>query len=81
MICAAEHTAWVERIHAVFFHQGAPAAGRGRAAHRNAGLAALRGGPPGTPPVPGRAAAGGHRPWTCSPPVEARMDTLRRQVA
>jgi hypothetical protein len=23
----AEHTAWVQRIHAVFFHQGAPALG------------------------------------------------------
>ena len=23
----AEHTAWVQRIHAVFFHQGAPGAG------------------------------------------------------
>jgi hypothetical protein len=24
-----EHTAWVQRIHAVFFHQGAPALGEG----------------------------------------------------
>ena len=27
-----EHTAWVQRIHAVFFHQGAPALGDGRCA-------------------------------------------------
>src|SRR6202035_1036493 len=25
----AEHTAWVQRIHAVLFHQGAPAMGEG----------------------------------------------------
>jgi transposase len=25
----AEHTAWVQRVHAVFFHQGAPALGDG----------------------------------------------------
>jgi hypothetical protein len=25
----AEHTAWVQRIHAVLFHQGAPALGEG----------------------------------------------------
>jgi transposase len=25
----AAHTAWVQRIHAVFFHQGAPALGDG----------------------------------------------------
>jgi hypothetical protein len=27
-----EHTAWVQRIHAVFFHQGAPAWARARCA-------------------------------------------------
>ena len=36
-----EHTAWVQRIHAVFFHQGAPALGEG-ALRTEAGLAALR---------------------------------------
>ena len=62
---AAEHTARVQRIRAVFFHQGAPPAGRGRAAHR-AGLAALRAAaaahlsPPGSCRSP--------PPWTCSPP-------------
>ena len=55
----AEHTAWVQRIHAVLFHQGAPAAGRGRAAHR-AGPGRAAGGR-------GRAAC--PRPGSCrSPP-------------
>jgi transposase len=37
----AEHTAWVQRIHAVFFHQGAPALGEG-VLRTEQGLAALR---------------------------------------
>src|SRR5207247_1522978 len=37
----AEHTAWVQRIHAVLFHQGAPALGQG-ARRGEQGLAALR---------------------------------------
>jgi transposase len=37
----AEHTAWVQRIHAVFFHQGAPALGEG-ALRTGQGLAALQ---------------------------------------
>ena len=37
----AEHTAWVQRIHAVFFHQGAPALGDG-ALRTEKDLAALR---------------------------------------
>ena len=36
-----EHTAWVQRIHAVFFHQGAPALGEG-ALRTEQALAALR---------------------------------------
>ena len=36
-----EHTAWVQRIHAVLFHQGAPALGEG-ALRTEQGLAALR---------------------------------------
>src|SRR5216683_2926676 len=36
-----EHTAWIQRIHAVFFHQGAPALGEG-ALRTEAALAALR---------------------------------------
>src|SRR5689334_21359800 len=53
----AEHTAWVQRIHAVLFHQGAP--GRGRTAQR-AGPGRAAGGCSRTP-VPGGAAAGRHR--------------------
>jgi hypothetical protein len=37
----AGHTAWVQRIHAVFFHQGAPALGEGTL-RTGQGLAALR---------------------------------------
>ena len=37
----AEHTAWVQRIHAVFFHQGAPPLGEG-ALRTERGLAGLR---------------------------------------
>ena len=37
----AEHTAWVQRIHAVLFHQGAPALGEG-ALRSEQGVAALR---------------------------------------
>src|SRR5207247_5266695 len=37
----AEHTAWVQRIHAVFFHQGAPALGDG-ALRTGKDLAAVR---------------------------------------
>ena len=61
----AEHTAWVQRIHAVFFHQGAPALGEA-ALRTDDDLEALRAAAAGAP-VPGRAAAGGHRAWTCSP--------------
>src|ERR1700746_4014623 len=38
-----EHTAWVQRIHAVLFHQGAPALGEG-ALRTEQGLAGLRAG-------------------------------------
>ena len=37
----AEHTAWVQRIHAVFFHQGAPSLGEG-ALRTEQGMAGLR---------------------------------------
>jgi len=37
----AEHTAWLQRIHAVFFHQGAPRLGEG-ALRTGPGLAAVR---------------------------------------
>ena len=55
----AEHTAWVQRIHAVLFHQGAPALGEG-ALRTGQGLAALR---------DGRGRAACRRPGSCrSPP-------------
>ena len=41
MICGAEHTAWVQRVHAVLFHQGAPQLGEG-ALRTEQGIAALR---------------------------------------
>ena len=56
----AEHTAWAQRIHAVLFHQGAPALGEGTL-RTEQGLAALRAAAAALP-VPGRAAAGRHRP-------------------
>ena len=56
----AEHTAWVQRIHAVLVPPGRPGPGRGHAAHR-AGRGRAAGGR-GRASVPGRAAAGRHRP-------------------
>jgi hypothetical protein len=72
-----EHTAWIERIHAVFFHQGAPRLGEG-ALRTDRGLAALR-----------QAAACHLSPagqlqvataLDMLAAVEARMDTLRQQL-
>jgi hypothetical protein len=56
----AEHTAWVQRIHAVLFHHGAPALGAGTLRTRQ-GAAALRD-VSAAGLSPGRAAAGRHRP-------------------
>ena len=73
----AEHTAWVQRIHAVFFHQGAPALGEG-ALRTEQGLAGLR------------AAAAAHlspagqlqvaTALDMLAAVEARMEMLRKQL-
>ncbi len=72
-----EHTAWVQRIHAVFFHQGAPRLGEG-ALRTEAGLAALQ-----------QAAACHLSPagqlqvataLDMLAAVEARMDMLRQQL-
>jgi transposase len=73
----AEHTAWVQRIHAVFFHQGAPALGEG-VLRTEQGLAALR------------AAAAAHlspagqlqiaTALEVLAVVEARMEALRTQL-
>jgi transposase len=72
-----EHTAWVQRIHAVFFHQGAPRLGEG-ALRTEQGLAALR------------AAAAAHlspagqlqvaTALDMLAAVEARMEMLRMQL-
>ena len=72
-----EHTAWVQRIHAVFFHQGAPALGEG-ALRTEQGLAALR------------AAAAAHlspggqlqvaTALDMLAAIEARMEVLRTQL-
>jgi len=73
----AEHTAWVQRIHAVFFHQGAPRLGEG-ALRTEQGLAGLR------------AAAAAHlspagqlqvaTALDMLAAVEARLGPLRRQL-
>ena len=55
-----ERTAWAQRIHAVLFHQGAPALGEG-ALRSGRGLRRAAGGR-GRLPVPCRAAAGRHCP-------------------
>ena len=72
-----EHTAWVQRIHAVLFHHGAPALGEGTL-RTEQGVAALR------------AAAAAHlspagqlqvaTALDMLAAVEARMDTLRQQL-
>jgi hypothetical protein len=73
----AEHTAWVQRIHAVFFHQGAPRLGEG-ALRTEQGLPGLR------------AAAAAHL-WPAAQlqaataldmiaAVEARLGPLRHQL-
>src|SRR5258708_337945 len=72
-----EHTAWVERIHAVCFHQGAPRLGEG-ALRPDRGLAALR-----AAAVTHLSPAGQLQVATALDmlaAVEARMDTLRRQL-
>jgi hypothetical protein len=73
-----EHTAWVQRIHAVFFHQGASVMGEG-ALRTGQGRAALR------------AAAAAHlspagqlqvaTALEVLAAVEARMEVLRTQLA
>ena len=72
-----EHTAWVQRIHAALFHQGAPAARRGRAAHRRGpGRAA---GDRGRAAVAGRAAADRGGPGQAAA-LEGHLDVLRRRL-
>jgi hypothetical protein len=59
-----QHTAWVQRIHAVFFHRGAPRLGED-ALRTEQGLAGLR-----AAAAAHLSPAGSSRwppPWTCSP--------------
>ena len=72
-----EHTAWIERIHAVFFHQGAPRLGEG-ALRTDRGLAALR-----EAAAVHLSPAGQLQVATALDMLaatEARMDTLRQQL-
>ncbi len=72
-----EHTAWVQRIHAVFFHQGAPRLGEG-ALRTGQGLAALR-----AAAAAGLSPAGQLQVATALDmlaAVEARMEVLRSQL-
>jgi transposase len=73
-----EHTAWVQRIHAVFFHQGAPALGEG-ALRTEQGLAALR------EAAAAHLSPGGQLQVATAlevlAAVEARMEVLRTRLA
>src|ERR1700761_2558917 len=72
-----EHTAWVQRIHAVLFHQGAPALGEG-ALRSEQGLAALR------EAAAARLSPAGQLQVATALEVlealEARMDVVRHQL-
>ena len=72
-----EHTAWIERIHAVFFHQGAPRLGEG-ALRTDRGLAALREAAAGHLSPAGQLQVATALDMLAA--VEARMDTLRQQL-
>ena len=61
----AEHTAWVQRIHAVFFHQGAPALGEATL-RTGRDLQALRAAAAGNCHRPGSCRS--PPPWRCSRP-------------
>jgi transposase len=73
----AEHTAWVQRIHAVFFHQGAPPLGEG-ALRTEQGLAGLR-----AAAAAHLSTAGQHQVATALDmlaAVEAQLQPLRHQL-
>jgi transposase len=72
-----EHTAWVQRIHAVFFHQGAPRLGEG-ALRTEQGLAGLR-----TAAAAHLSPAGQLQVATALDmlaALDARMDVVRKRV-
>jgi transposase len=73
-----EHTAWVQRIHAVFFHQGAPALGEG-ALRTEQGLAALRAATAAHLSPAGQLQVATALEVLAA--VEARMEMLRTQLA
>ena len=72
-----EHTAWVQRIHAVFFYEGAPALGEG-ALRTEQGLAALR------EAAAAHLSPGGQLQVATAldmlAAIEARMEVLRTQL-
>src|SRR5712692_3219797 len=72
-----EHTAWIQRIHAVFFHQGAPALGEG-ALRTERSLAALREAAAVHLSPAGQLQIATDLDMLAA--VEARMDTLRQQL-
>jgi transposase len=72
-----EHTAWLQRIHAVFFHQGAPRLAEGTLG-TEAGLAALREAAAAHLSPAGQLQVATALDMLAA--VEARMDPLRRQL-
>ena len=72
-----EHTAWIERIHAVFFHQGAPRLGEG-ALRTERGLAALRVAAAAHLSRAGRLQVATGLDMLA--PIETRMEVLRQQL-
>jgi len=72
-----EHTAWIQRIHAVFFHQGAPALGEG-ALRTEQDLAALRAAATAHLSPAGQLQIATALDMLAA--VEARMDMLRQQL-
>jgi transposase len=72
-----EHTAWLQRIHAVFFHQGAPRLAEGTLGTQE-GLAALREAAAAHLSPAGQLQVATALDMLAA--VEARMDPLRRQL-
>ncbi len=72
-----EHTAWVQRVHAVFFHQGAPRLGEG-ALRTGQGLAALREGAAAHLSPAGQLQVAAALDMLAA--VETRMEVLRTQL-
>ena len=73
----AEHTAWVQRIHAVFFHSGRAGPGRGRAAHQPGPAGATRIGH-GAPSAAGQLQVATALDVLAA--LEAQLEVLRHQL-